>query len=296
VTRALWPFVAIAAVAAVAVPAGQQTPRFVSRRDVIRVDALVTDHGKPVTGLTPQDFEVRDNGVLQTIDLALADETPINAILALDLSESVAGDRLQQLRQANRSIVDVLKPDDRAALIGFSHAVRLHAPLGLDRSGLLSALNQPGGEGGTALFDAAYTGVVLGPTDAGRSLVIIFSDGVDTSSWLTSDAVHDAAERAGTVVYAVATAGAKTTFLKDLATETGGSVIEIQSTKDLGAVFLRVLEEFRHRYLLSYSPKDVTPGGWHRLEVRVRNRNGLTIKARPGYLTGTRETAYPPPT
>lgn len=289
-TRRLWPGVAIVGIiAAVAAPSAQQTAKFVARREVVRVDALVTDHGKPVTGLSPEDFDVRDNGVLQKVDLALADETPINAILALDLSQSVAGDRLEQLRQANRSIVGVLKPDDKAALIGFSHAVRLHAPLGTDRSGLLGALDQPAGEGGTALFDAAYTGVILGQTDTGRSLVIIFSDGVDTSSWLTAEAAHDAAQRAGTVVYAVTTAGAKTDFLKDLVNETGGSVVEVQSTRNLGAVFLRVLEEFRHRYLLSYSPSDVPPGGWHRLEVRVRNRSGLTIKARPGYLIGTRD-------
>jgi VWFA-related protein len=267
----------------------QQTPTFRARREIVRVDVLVTDHGKPVTGLRPEDFEVRDNGVPQTVELALADETPVNAILALDMSDSVAGERLNQLRDAGRSLIGALKGDDRAALIGFSHIVRLRAGLTADLPSVARALAETGGGGGTALHDAGYAGVVMGETDEGRSLVIVFSDGVDTSSWLTAAAVHDAARRADTVVYGVAVTGSVSAFLKDLTAETGGSVIEVQSTKNLDAVFLRVLAEFRQRYLVSYSLKDVPKGGWHRLDVRVRNRRDFVVKARPGYLTGTND-------
>ena len=51
------------------------------------------------------------------------------------------------------------------------------------------------------------------------------------------------------------------------------------------SIFVSVLEEFRHRYLLSFSPGGVSTDGWHRLEVRVKRR-GVTVKARPGYLAG----------
>ena len=66
---------------------------------------------------------------------------------------------------------------------------------------------------------------------------------------------------------------------------TGGSVLEIESTRDLSQTFLRILEEFRQRYLLSFSPRGVSSTGWHRLEVRVKGRRG-TVNARAGYQAG----------
>jgi hypothetical protein len=59
----------------------------------------------------------------------------------------------------------------------------------------------------------------------------------------------------------------------------------IESTKSLSAVFLEVLDEFRQRYLVSYSPSGVPQDGWHELTVRVKGR-GATVRARPGYLAG----------
>jgi hypothetical protein len=66
---------------------------------------------------------------------------------------------------------------------------------------------------------------------------------------------------------------------------TGGRSIAIESTRDLSSTFVRILEEFRMRYLISYSPEGVSGAGWHRLDVRVKGR-GLTVKARPGYFAG----------
>jgi hypothetical protein len=63
-------------------------------------------------------------------------------------------------------------------------------------------------------------------------------------------------------------------------------LFEADSTKDLDALFIRVLDEFRQRYLVSYSPSGVSKDGWHRLDVRIKNRAGLIVKARPGYQAG----------
>ncbi len=61
---------------------------------------------------------------------------------------------------------------------------------------------------------------------------------------------------------------------------------QIESTKNLNTIFLGILDEFRQRYLVSYSPQGVAKGGWHRLEVRIKNRKA-TVIARPGYLGGS---------
>jgi hypothetical protein len=65
----------------------------------------------------------------------------------------------------------------------------------------------------------------------------------------------------------------------------GSTLVEVEKTANLSAIFLRVLEEFRHRYLVSYTPRGVSKDGWHRLTVRVKR--GGTVRARPGYLGGS---------
>ena len=128
---------------------------------------------------------------------------------------------------------------------------------------------------------------MLGESDVGRGLLIIFSDGVDTASWLTPDIVLDTAKRSDIVVYAVsAQSRLKPEFLRDLTSATGGRLYEVEKTANLEATFLSVLEEFRHRYLVSYTPRGVEPGGWHRLDVNIKGRKVIT-KARPGYLAGS---------
>src|SRR5438093_7668495 len=129
--------------------------------------------------------------------------------------------------------------------------------------------------------------MMVGESDVGRALLITFSDGLDTASWLTPDAVLESAKRSDVVAYSAAidTVGGAP-FLRDLSAFTGGTLYKIESTKDLRAAFIRILEEFRHRYLVSYTPRGVSRDGWHKLDVRVKNRRA-SIKARPGYLAGT---------
>lgn len=263
-----------------------QTPTFSARTNVVRVDVLVTEQGRPVTGLRTADFEILDNGVPQQVDLASFERIPLNLVLVVDISDSVAGERVEHLRAAGRALLEVLRPEDQAALITFNHVVTLGSPLTRDVRRAATTLRLAEPIGGTALVDASYAGMMLGESDVGRSLVIVFSDGLDTSSWLAPDAVLDTARRTDAVVYGVAVSGPKATFLDDLTASTGGSLMEIESTKNLAPVFLRILDEFRQRYLVSYSPRGVSVDGWHRIEVRVKRR-GAAVKARPGYLAGS---------
>jgi hypothetical protein len=132
--------------------------------------------------------------------------------------------------------------------------------------------------------DATFAGMMIGESDAGRSLVIVFSDGVDTTSWLSASSVLETAKRCDAVVYGVGVGKSRSSFPRDLTSATGGRLIEIQSTSDLNATFRGILDEFRQRYLLSYSPKGVAGAGWHRLDVRLKGRSA-TVKFRPGYLS-----------
>ena len=270
------------ALAMASVVARSQQPTFSSRVDAVRVDVLVTDAHGPVRGLGPADFEVRDNGVLQQVDLVSFDQIPLNVVLTLDMSASVAGNRLDRLRSAGAAILRDLKPGDQSALVTFSHVVRLAAGMSTAIEPVRTALTQASGDGGTALTDGVYTGIVAGQADAGRELLIVFSDGLDTMSWLPADRVLDVAKRSDVVAYAVAVRSlAKPEFLRDLTSFTGGRLFEVEKTGNLDAIFVGILDEFRQRYLVSYTPRGVTREGWHKLDVHVKR--GGTVKARPGY-------------
>ena len=259
------------------------TQTFTSRIDAVRVDVLVTDGGRPVQGLSPDDFEVLDNGVRQRVDLASFEEIPLNVVLALDMSASLQGLRLGHLQTAGKRVLDGLKAGDRAALVAFSHVVAPSLALTDNLDRVRAALDQARGEGLTSLIDATHAGMLLGESDAGRSLLIVFSDGVDTSSWLTADAVLETARRGDVVVYSVEIGQQRASFPRELSEVTGGRWFAVESTRDLSAAFAKILEEFRMRYLISYSPQGVTTGGWHRLEVRVKRR-GVSVQSRPGYF------------
>jgi VWFA-related protein len=272
--------------AAAGLLAQTQNPTFSSKVEAVRVDVLVTEDGKPVRGLRAADFEIFDNGVRQTVDFASAEQLPLNVVFTFDLSGSIVGERLANLREAGRAVLDGLLKGDQAAFVAFNDAVLVGPGLTADAGLVRAAIDRAEPAGNTSLVDAAFAGMMLAEADVGRGLVIVFSDGLDTSSWLGPKAVLDVAKRSDAVVYAVSAGQARRAeFLGDLAEQTGGRLFKIESTGSLSAVFLEVLNEFRQRYLVSYSPTGVPQDGWHQLTVRVKGRSAV-VKARPGYLAG----------
>lgn len=277
------------------VPTG---PIFSSRIAVVQVDVLVTDNNRPVTGLQAADFEVQDNGVRQEVQL-LAGGTvpsnqgqlftdvslPLNVVLALDTSGSVDGTRLQQLRAAANALLDRLRGEDRAGLVTFNRQVVNGSTLTSDLGAIRGALDASVASGDTSLRNGVFAGLAMGQTGGGRTLLIVLSDGIDTASWLPSKDVLDVARRTDVVVYGISTARARRMpFLDEVSAVTGGKLYQGEWSERLSETFLAVLDEFRHRYLLTFSPRGVERGGWHRLTVKVKGRN-VKINARTGYMS-----------
>ncbi len=268
-----------------ALTAASQEDTISVETEEVRVDVLVTDDGKPIADLTAADFEVFDNGVRQDIQYARPQrQMPLSATLVFDMSRSVAGVLLSDLKGAAHEFLDNLKKDDRAALITFNNAVVLGSPLTREIERVKLAIEQAKSFGNSSLIDASYAGLVLAESGSELPLLVIFSDGLDTFSWLTGEAVLETAKRSDVVVYAVSTRQRpKESFLSDLTKFTGGSLFEVEFMEDLAGVFLRILDEFRQRYLLTYTPPGGAESGWHKLEVRVKRRSA-EVRARPGYM------------
>ena len=262
--------------------AAQQT--FSSQVETVRVDVSVRQDGQAVTGLVAENFEVFDNGVPQKVDFVAHEASAVSVVIALDLSGSVQGIRLEQLQRAGGRLVGMLAPGETAAVIGFTELVSIQSGFTGDKPRLIASLQQPAEGRDTALADAVHAALVLGASQTGRSLVIVFSDGADTASFLSSDLVLNTARRAGPVVYAVTSlVEDQDDFLGDLVRLTGGRRLEVASLERVSDAFEEILNESRARYLLSYTPTGVDAGGWHEIVVRLRGRRA-DIRARPGYL------------
>lgn len=302
------PVAALIWMAAVAIAGGQV---YRSQRDAVLVDVLVTDRGRSVEGLTPQDFELRDNGVLQTVDAFAYQDLPLTIILALDVSESVSGPKLEHLKAALASVRGAARPGDRVALLTFSHHVQVRQRPIQVQSSLDGLLDDVRPEGATSLYDATFAALSVAGDAPGRTLVIVFSDGQDTTSWADPRRVMRAFERSDAVVYGVTlrdSMGLSTSsdavrqarerqwfsdaphafgrhFLPLLTEATGGTMIVAERSDQMRDRFISVIGEFRERYVLTYSPAGVAPDGWHDIDVRLRQKRG-TVLARRGYLRG----------
>jgi len=267
--------------------AAAQQPVFRSGVNAVRIDVSVMNGVTPVPGLTAENFELTDNGVTQTIASVSLDTVPLNLMLLFDVSASLSGDPLKDLIDAGNGLVKSLRPEDGAALMTFSEPIRLAVPLSKRRDELIRELNSLKASGATSLHDAVFLALQLRPQDAdARSVLLVFSDGRDTASWLTSDQLLEVARRSGVVIHGVELLNPlvrPNRFVFDLASAGGGRRWSATSSRDLRALFGRVLNELRARYLLTYYPAGVPDPGWHDVKVSLKRAAG-EVTARPGYF------------
>ena len=177
----------VLAAAATQVPAAPPPPTFGTGVDAVYLDVSVRRNGQPVPGLTAADFDLTDEGAPRPVEVIEGANAPVHAILALDVSSSVQGSRLEALRAAAISFLDGLGPQDRVTLLTFSHRVKLETSVGATPGEARAALERAQAGGGTALLDAAFAAVGLADRRHGRPIVLLFSDGADELSWLSED-------------------------------------------------------------------------------------------------------------
>jgi VWFA-related protein len=188
---------------------------------------------------------------------------------------------------------------DEAALVTFNHKIELRQAPTTERRAILEALGRAEVKGSTAMLDALYF-CLKKSWGNGRPIVVLFTDGRDTASWIRNEDVLEAARESTAVVYVVgieaAGGGVKRAWpefgppaepaylylLQRVADITGGAYWPA-SFDHLDSVFLSVLEAANARYVLSYEPTGVLRAGRHRIKVSVR-RKGVEVRARQEYV------------
>jgi VWFA-related protein len=280
----------VAAVMALAASSAGQEPVFRLQVEAVRVDVSVSHKGVPVTGLGPADFEVRDNGVRQAIHSVFVENVPLDVVLLLDASRSTAGERLQRLKEAATRLLTTLRPGDQAALMTFAHRVTIRQRLTPDLASVARAVAVIDADGQTSLHDAVFAASLMPHERERRFVIILFSDGGDSSSWLYSVQRDHGTRRSDAIIYAVAElpdsgSSAYVTAkyeLGALASSSGGKVWWAPEPGKFGEAFARVLQDITTRYVLTCQPEGAGNKAWHTLKVKLTRRSGDVV-ARPGY-------------
>ena len=281
--------------------AREQPPVFRASADAVSVDAAVQRDRRPVVGLKAPDFELLDNGVPQEISDVAYERLPIDVILVLDVSASVTGPVLEELGRALRQVRADLLPSDRLRLLVFNMSVRRLVDFSQPAANIDEALASVRGAGSSAVFDGLAVALSTFDSPGRRRLVVLFSDGQDSSSISDVDTLLEVARRTTPTVAIILgtpnperpasllrTSSAPSTstvgaLSERIALETGGMVAPLKPGENLTSKFRRMLQEFRSSYVLYFTPRGVERSGAHTLEVRVK-RPGVDVRARRGYV------------
>jgi Ca-activated chloride channel family protein len=278
--------VVVAIVAALAVTVRGQDATFRAHADAVNVGVSVLRGGRPVPGLTAADFQILDNGVVQQIASLSYEKLPLDLTVLLDISGSVSGNVLDQLRQSASDLRRSLQPSDRLRILTFN--MRVHRVLDVDAKPgefepAFAALSSGGS---SAVLDALAVALASGATADRRQFVVLLSDGKDSISINTPEILLDTARRTSptvSVVLATPVRRAADKIYADLAAETGGTTVALLPAETLGGQLRRTVETFRSSYVLTYTPAGVTREGAHSIEVRVQ-RPLVDVRARRGYV------------
>ena len=263
----------------------------------VYVDAFVMRGGGPLPDLRASDFELHDNGALQQLELLSAESRPLRAVLVFDTSSSMAGDRLEALRAAGAAFLDGLRPADEAGLVAFSEDVVWLAEPTADKARVRQGLERLRAEGATSVFDALYAGITLSEGER-RSLIVLFTDGEDNTSWLGETDLRTVAQRSNALVHVVGwreplspehqrrtplpPESPQERALREIAEAAGGRYWQADSPDRLRRAFSAIADAMGHRYVLRYEPTGVARDGWHRIDARLRGAKG-DVHVRRGY-------------
>ncbi|HEV2984953.1 MAG TPA: VWA domain-containing protein [Vicinamibacterales bacterium] len=271
--------------------------------DVVTIQASVRDaRGRVLSGLTPADFEIRDNGELrQVLSLRSDRQSPLSLALLVDMSGSMRmSAKVAMARQAYDSVVAQLRQgQDEAAVFTFDSVLHERQPFTTDLSKLKGVLTEFNAFGTTSLYDAtAAAARRLAERTGAHKAIVVLTDGLDTSSALTAAEVSGLASSIDVPVFIVATVPsvdersmmetsdrprADAVDLRDLCEWTGGTFVFASTLVETIVTASKLVDELRQQYVLAIEAASASE--WRRLDVRVK-RPSARVKARSGYFGG----------
>ncbi len=266
--------------------------------DLVELYVVVTDRqGRPVFGLTRDQFQVLEEGVEQELaDFGDASDRPLTVGLAIDSSASMFV-KLPEVQDAAASFVRSLRSRrDRAFVVGFGSEPRLARDTTSDMPDVLDGLYRLRPDGQTAIWRAVVYSLVQLQGAGGKKALIVFSDGADEDPNFSYRTALEFARRVGAPIYFIVsndeiyrTAGKSLSVrgflgrLRKLTGEVGGRVFLTKVTDDLEQIYAEIEKELRSQYLVSYYARDLGGDRWRRVTVEV-DEAGAVARTLAGYF------------
>ena len=271
-----------------------QQPTFRTGTQVVSLFATVTDAQKRlVPDLVQNDFEVLDSDKPQPLVFFQNETQTISVVVMLDTSGSMTL-TLDLLRAAAEQFVLRLLPADKARVGAFNDKIQFNSRFMSDRDQLVTDIKNLDYGNGTRLWDALAASLDELKGIEGRRVILVFTDGDDTESHISSlGKVIDRARAEEVMIYAI---GLESHYfngqrmvrsrpdsgLRKVADESGGGYFELTKTSDLAPTFTRIAQELHSQYVLGFTPTSLD-GRVHKLAVRMK-QPGMTARARRSYL------------
>jgi VWFA-related protein len=259
--------------------------------DIVLANAVVTEGGRFVKGLTRDDFRVFDDGKERPVTSFQSTDAALELVLALDVSASMSTS-LGDVKDAARAFLKALRPQDRVTLVAFNDAM-FTLSRGVAGTEALPALEKLAAWGGTSLYDVVVRSMQLLSKKPGKHAIVIFSDGDDNASQSNLQQVRRLTGDSDAMLMAVGLGrGSEVDDLKEtlesLAEASGGRVLFAKRSDELVESFGKVVEDLINQYTLGFEPQ--RDGRDHQIRVEVPGR-GVRIRARRVYVAPAAQPA-----
>jgi Ca-activated chloride channel family protein len=283
-------------------PAGDQQGGFRIETSVNEVNLIftVTDkHGNFIPNLKQSDFALLDDQKAPAKVTSFAQQTnlPLRVGIVIDASTSIRQRFQFEQQSATEFLLQVLKSrSDRAFVMGFDSTPSVTADWTNNLDALQTGVNKLRPGGGTAMYDAVYTGcrdklldISRGQEPVRRAMVLV-SDGNDNQSRAYVDDAIKMCQRAETIIYAISTnwtpsRGKGDDVLAKMAEATGGRAFYPPSVEEISVAFNSIQEELRSQYALTYTPADFRADGAFRTIYLFANDRRYSVRAKKGYFS-----------
>jgi len=280
----------------------KQQPTFRVNVRLVNVFATVTDaHGAPVAGLTKDDFQVLEDGVPQNISVfGQESELPLSIALEVDTSLSTMRDFRLEVASARKFVHSIMRPVDHLAVFQVTENIDQRTGFTSDLKHIDQGIESLQIGAGTSLYDAIFLGAEALMDREGRKVMVLITDGGDTTSKANYESALRRAQQAEVIVYSIivvpvaADAGRNTGgehALIQISKDTGGKYYYAEGMDRLDEAFHQISTELRTQYLLAYySNRQVAAAPFRRIQVQVSRQdnagNQYQVRHRAGYYTG----------
>lgn len=310
-------------------PPSRSDEEIIVDTNLVTTPVTVLDRdGRFIPGLKKKDFKIFEDGVAQQVTFFQSEETPFTVVLMIDISPSTKYN-IDDIRYAAVTFVNQLRPEDKVMVVNFDRQIRVMTEPTNDKKALFTAIYRSQFGSGTSLYEAVDSAVNMDFVQSpGRKAVVIFTDGVDTTSrQATYESTIAAVEEVDALVYPIrydtqvrgdqgsqlallqrmnlppgmlAQLGRGQTdieyalgkeYLNTIATNSGGRIFEAGSMGDLESVFKGVADELRQQYSVGYYPDDTgKPGDRKKIKIEIIGKPRVVVRSKTTYVIKGEQT------